>query len=195
MLCRPANKQTPSSNIQAMTRTRKVSPKSLIENRIITKSHLPHQDMRFKDLLEAADDSIYIPTWWHLDKEGSDLLMIDCPQLSPFPRLRQAALRGTLSRKISWLGTSQWHKKICLLVLGNGSKPPAFLTSQQQTFTIRSMRQSKENPTHFFKKKTKRNFTQLRHIPKTTDLNLPVLCPQYQDRLGNKAEILRLNFA
>lgn len=165
-----------------------------MKNRIITTSPLPLQDMRLKDLLEAADDNIYIPTWWHLDKEGSDRLMTGCPQLPPFPRLRQAALRETLSRKISWLGTSQQHKKICLLVLVNGSKPPALPTPQQQMFTI-SMRQAKENPTHFINKKTNKNFTQLRHIPKTTNLNLPVVSPPYQARLGNEPEILRLSFA
>ncbi|KAM6085206.1 uncharacterized protein LJ206_006976 [Theristicus caerulescens] len=191
----PANNQPPSSNIQAMTCTSKEPPWSLMEKRIITRSPLPHQDMRFKDLLKAVDDNIYIPTRWHLDKEGTDLLMIDSPQLSPFPRLRQAALRETLARKISWLGTSQQHTNTCPLVLVNGSKPPAFPMSQQQTFTIRSMRQPKENPTHFFNKKTKKNFIQLRHTPKTTDLNLPVLSPPYQTRLGKKAEILRLNFA
>ncbi|KAM6138216.1 hormonally up-regulated neu tumor-associated kinase homolog A-like [Phoenicopterus ruber ruber] len=191
----PANNQPPSSNIQAMTCTSKVPPRSLMKTKIITRSPSPHQDVRFKDLLKAVDDNIYIPTWWHPDKESTDLLMIDSPQLLPFPRLQQAALRETLARKISWMGSSQQHTNICPLVLVNGSKPPAFPMSQQQTFTIRSMKQSKENPTHFFNKKTKKNFIQLRHTPKTTDLNLPVLSPPYQTRLGKKTEILRLNFA
>ncbi|XP_075353270.1 serine/threonine-protein kinase MARK1-like [Mycteria americana] len=191
----PANNQPPSSNVQAMTCSSKVLPQSLMENIIIARSPFPHQDMRIKDLLKAVDDNIYIPTWWHLDKEGTDLLMTDSSQLSPFPRLRQAALRETLARKISWLGPSRQHTNICPLVLVNGSKPPACPMSQQQTFTTRSMRQPKENPTHIFNKKTKKNFIQLRHTPKTTDLNLPVLSPPYQTRLGKKAEILRLNFA
>lgn len=190
-----ANNQPPSSNIQAMTCTSKVPPRSLMKNRIITRSPLPHQDMRFKDLLKAVDDNIYIPARWHLDKEGTDLLMTDSPQPQPFPRLQQAALRETLARKISWLRASQQHTNIHPLVLVSGSKPPAFPTSQQQTFTLRSMRQSKENPTHFFNKKTKKNFIQLGHTPKTTDLNLPVLSPPYQTRLGKNTEILRLNFA
>ncbi|KAM9297912.1 hormonally up-regulated neu tumor-associated kinase homolog A-like [Morus bassanus] len=135
----PANNQPPSSNVQAMTSTSKVPPRSLMENRIITRSPLPHQDMRFKDLLKAVDDNSYIPTWWHLDKEGTDLPMTDCPQLSPFPRLRQATLRESLARKISWLGASQQQTNICPLVLVNGSKPPAFPMSQQQTFTIRNL--------------------------------------------------------
>ncbi|KAM6407388.1 hormonally up-regulated neu tumor-associated kinase homolog A-like [Pluvialis apricaria] len=190
----PTN-QPPSSKIQAMTCTSKAPLWSLMKKRIITRSPLPHQDMRFKDLLKAADDNIYNPTQWHLDKEGTDLLMADAPQVSPFPRLRQAALRETLARKISWLRASQQHTNICPLVLVSGSKPPVFPMSQQQTFTIRSMRQSKENPTHLFSKKTKKNFIQLRHTPKTTDLNLPVLSPPYQTRLGKNPEILRLNLA
>ncbi|XP_052639705.1 hormonally up-regulated neu tumor-associated kinase homolog A-like [Harpia harpyja] len=191
----PTDNQPPSSNIPAMTCTSKAPRRLLIENRIITRSPLSHQDMRFKDLLKAVDDNIHIPTQWHLDEEGTDVLMIDPLQLSPFPRLRQAALRENPARKISWLGTSQQHTNICPLVLCKSSKPPASPMSQQQTSTIRSMRQSKEKPTHFFNKKTKKNFVQLRHIPKTTDLNLPVLSPPYQTRLGKKAEILRLNFA
>ncbi|XP_074945829.1 uncharacterized protein LOC142055604 [Phalacrocorax aristotelis] len=191
----PANDQHPSSNIQTMIRTRKVPSQALMEKRFVTRSPLLHQDTRFKDLQKAVDDNIYIPTRWHLDKEGTDLLMIDCPQLSPFPRLRQPAPRETLARKISWLGASQQHTNICPLFLVNGSKAPVFPMSQQQSFTIRSMRQPKENPSHFFNKKTKKSFIQLRHTPKTTDQNLPVLPPPYQTRLGKKTEILRLNFA
>ncbi|XP_065586473.1 hormonally up-regulated neu tumor-associated kinase-like [Cyrtonyx montezumae] len=62
-----ANNQPPSSNIQAMTSTSKVPPRSLMENRTITKSPLPQQDIRFKDLLKAVDDSISMPIQWHPD--------------------------------------------------------------------------------------------------------------------------------
>ncbi|XP_074435474.1 hormonally up-regulated neu tumor-associated kinase-like [Larus michahellis] len=132
-----ANNQLPSSNVEAMTCTSKAPPRSLMENKIITRSPLPHQDMRFKDLLKAGDDNICIPTRWHLDKEDTDLLMTDFPQLSPFPRLQQGALRETLARKISCLGASQQHTNICPVFLVHGSKPPAFPMSQQQTFTVR----------------------------------------------------------
>lgn len=181
-----ANNQPLSSVVQAMTCTSKAPPWSLVENRIITRSPLLHQDMRFKDLLKAVDDNIYIPTWWHLDKEGTDLLRIDSPQLSLFPRLRQATLRQTLAGKISGLGPSQQHTNTCPLVLVNGSKPPVFPMSQQQTFTIRSMSQPKDNPTHFFNRKTKKNFIQLRQTTKTTYLNLPVLSPPYKPGWGKK---------
>lgn len=191
----PANKQSPFSNVQARTSTRKVPPQSLMENRIVTRSPLPHQDMRFKDLLKAVYDNIHIPTQRQLDKDGADLLMTDSPQLSPFPSLHQTTLRKTLPRKISLLGATQEHTDICPLVIVNSSKTPAFPMPQQQKSTIRSLRQFKENPTHFFSKKTKKNFIQLRHIPITEDVNLPVLCPPYQTRSGKKTEILRLNFA
>ncbi|XP_019469115.2 hormonally up-regulated neu tumor-associated kinase-like [Meleagris gallopavo] len=59
------NNQPPSSNIQAMTNTSKVPPRSLMENRTITRSPLPQQDMRFKDLLKAVDDNISMPIKWH----------------------------------------------------------------------------------------------------------------------------------
>uniref|UniRef100_A0A8C3DVC3 Uncharacterized protein n=2 Tax=Corvus moneduloides TaxID=1196302 RepID=A0A8C3DVC3_CORMO len=191
----PANQQPPFSNIQEMTSTRKVPARSLMENRIITRSPLPRQDMRFKDLLKAVYDNIFTPTQRQLDKDGADLLVIDSPQLSPFPRLQQATLRETLPRKIPLMGATQEHRDIYPLVTVNGSKPPAFPMPQQQKFTIRSMRPFKENSTHFFNKKTKKNFIQLRHIPTTTDVNLPVLRPPYQTTLGKKPEILRLNFA
>lgn len=191
----PANKQSPFSNIQAMPSTSKVPPRSLVENRIITRSPLPRQDMRFKHLLKVVYDNIHTPAQRQLDKDGADLLMIDSAQLSPFPRLQQATLRETLPRKTSLLGAAQEHTDICPLDIVSGSKTPAFPMAQQQEFTIRSMRQFKENPTNFFNKKTKKNFFQLRHIPTTTDVNLPVLCPPYQTRSGKKTETLRLNFA
>lgn len=186
-----ANKQSPFLNIQAMTSTSKVPPQSLMENRIITRSPLPRQDMRFKDLLKAVHDNIHTPTQRQLNKDGADPLMFNSPQLSPFPRLQHATLRETLPRKIS----PQEHTDICPLVIASGSKTPAFPTPQQQKFTIRSMRQFKENPINFFNNKTKKNFVQLRHMPTTTDVNLPVLCPPYQTRSGKKTKTPRLNFA
>ncbi|KAL2306685.1 hypothetical protein Nmel_004615 [Mimus melanotis] len=190
-----ANKQFPFSNVQAMTRTSKVPPWSLLENRIITRSPFPHQDMRFKDFLKAVNANIHIQTQKQLDLDSADLLMIDSPQLSPFPRLQQATLRETLPRKISLLGTTQEHTDICPLVIANGSKTPAFHMPKEQKFTLRSMRQLKQNSIDFFSKKTNKNFIQLRHIPTTTEVNLPVLCPPYQTRSAKKTETLRLNFA
>lgn len=191
----PANKQFPFSKVQAMTSTSKVPPQSLMEKRIINRSPLPRQDMRFKDLLKVIYDNVHIPTQRQLDKDSAGLLMIDSPQLPPFPKLQQATLKETLPRKISFLGATQEHTDVCPLVIVSGSKTPAFPMPQQQNFTLRSVKQFKENPTHFFNKKTKKNFIQLRHIPTTTDVNLPVLYPPYQTSLRNKTEILRLKFA
>ncbi|OXB61228.1 hypothetical protein ASZ78_003791 [Callipepla squamata] len=188
------NNQPPSSNIQAMTSTSKVPPQSLMENRTITKSPLPQQDIRFKDLLKAVDDNISMPIQWHPGKEGTNLLMTVSPQISPLPRLQQTALRETKARKLSRLGRSQ-HTNICPLILVNGSKPPAFPMSHEQMLTVRSMKQSKEKTTYCCNKKAKKNLNQLRHTSKTTDLSLPALYPPCQARLGEKAEILKLNFA
>ncbi|OWK63439.1 Hormonally up-regulated neu tumor-associated kinase [Lonchura striata] len=77
-----ANKQSPFSKVQAMPSTSKVPPRSLVGNRIITRSPLPHQDVKFKDLLKVAYDNIHIPTQRQLDKDGADLLMIDSPPLA-----------------------------------------------------------------------------------------------------------------
>uniref|UniRef100_A0A669QXL2 Hormonally up-regulated Neu-associated kinase n=1 Tax=Phasianus colchicus TaxID=9054 RepID=A0A669QXL2_PHACC len=189
-----ANNQSPSSNIQAVTSTSKVPPRSLMESRTITRSPLPQQDMRFKDLLKAVDDSVSMPIKWHPGKEGTNLLMTVSPQISPLPRLQQTALRETKARKISRLGGSQQHTNVCPLLLVSGSKPPAFPMSHEQILTVRSLKQSKEKPTYCCNKKAKKNLNQLRCTSKTTDLNLPALSPPYQARLGEKAEILRLNF-
>lgn len=172
-----ANNQPPSSNIQAMTNTSEVPPRSLMENRTITRSPLPQQDMRFKDLLKAVDDNISMPIKWHPGKEGTNLLMTVSPQVSPLPRLQQTALRETKARKISRLGGSQQHTNICPLLLVSGSKPPAFPMSHEQILTVRSMKQSKEKPSYCCNKKAKKNLNQLRRTSKTTDLNLPALSP------------------
>lgn len=189
-----ANNQPPSSNIQAVTSTSKVPPQSLMENRTITRSPLPQQDMRFKDLLKAVDDNISMPIKWHPGKEGTNLLTTVSPQISPLPRLQQTALRETKARKISRLGRSQQHTNICPLLLVSGSKPPAFPMSHEQILTVRSLKQSEEKSIYCCNKKAKKNSNQLRFTSKTTDLNLPALSPPYQARLGEKAEILWLNF-
>lgn len=175
----PANKQPSSSSAQAIAPTSRAPAQSLIEDRIKPRSPLSHQDVRCKSLLKAADG---IPRWWHFDKEGRDPLNTDPPKLSAFPRLQEQ----TLAQRISWLGTSQRHTNICPL------DPAAFSMPQQQTSAPRGMKHPKENPTRF---PSKKNSIQLRHASKSTDLNLPLLPPSHQSRLGKKMEILRLNFA
>ncbi|RMC13287.1 hypothetical protein DUI87_10822 [Hirundo rustica rustica] len=109
-----ANKQSLFLNLQAMTS--KGTPWSLMENRITTRSPLPCQNMRFKDFLKVVYDNVRITTQRQVDKDGTDFLMIASPQLPPFPRLQQATLRGTLPRKISFLGATQEYTGICPLV-------------------------------------------------------------------------------
>ncbi|XP_039386756.1 hormonally up-regulated neu tumor-associated kinase homolog A-like [Mauremys reevesii] len=196
-----ANNPTYSANHQsqrsAMSCTSRITPRSLTENRVIDHSPMPHQDTRFKNLLKAMDETIPTPAWLYSEKESPNLLMIETPQLSPLPRLRQAALRDTIVKKISCMGTSHQPTRGSPPFLVNGSRPPIFPISQQQTHMVRSLRQSKENPKTFFNNnmKIKRNLVQLKHIHKVTDLNLPVLSPPYQTRSGKKSEILRLDFA
>ncbi|KAM8809925.1 uncharacterized protein ACNFOS_001365 [Eudromia elegans] len=192
-----ANNQPPSSNLHArcsaMACTSKVLPQSLMENRIIARSPLPHQNMRFKDLLEEMDDNIPGPARWHSDQEDTNFVVTDSSQHSTLPRLRQAAPKQTVTSRISGLAPSQQHTSISPLFLAKSSKPSDFSMSRQQTLTGRSLRQSREKTTHFFNK-VKKNLIQLRHAHKATDLNLPVLSPQYQKRSEKKAETLRLNF-
>ncbi|XP_053879680.1 hormonally up-regulated neu tumor-associated kinase homolog A-like [Malaclemys terrapin pileata] len=191
-----ANNPTHSANHQSQRScTSRITPRSLTENRVI--DHSPHQDTRFKDLLTAMDETIPTPAWLYSEKESPNLLMIETPQLSPLPRLRQAALRDTIVKKISCMGTSHQQTSGSPPFLVNGSRPPIFPISQLQTHMVRSLRQSKENPKTFFynNMKIKRNLVQIKHTHKVTDLNLPVLSPPYQTRSGKKSEILRLDFA
>ncbi|XP_019352459.1 serine/threonine-protein kinase MARK1 isoform X1 [Alligator mississippiensis] len=176
-----------------MSFTSKVTPRSLTENRIVGWSTVPHQDTRFKDLLKAADDNIPTPTWRHPGKESPNRLMIKSPQLSPLPRLRQAALRDTIVKKFSWMRSSQQTSGPPPFLI-NASKPPIFPMPQQQTFMVRSLKQSKENPSNLLNT-NKRNLVQLKNTHKTTDLNLPVLSPPYQTRSEKKSEIFRLDLA
>ncbi|XP_025894192.1 hormonally up-regulated neu tumor-associated kinase-like [Nothoprocta perdicaria] len=108
-----ANNQGLSSNLHAkcsgIACTSKVPPQSLMENRIIARSPLPHHNMRFKDLLEAMDDNMSVPAWWHSGQEDTNLVVIDSSQHSTLPRLRPAAPKETITSRISRLGTSQQH--------------------------------------------------------------------------------------
>nr|XP_014434167.1 hormonally up-regulated neu tumor-associated kinase homolog A-like [Pelodiscus sinensis] len=196
-----ANNPTHSADHQpqrsAMSCTSKVTPRFLIENRTIDHSPMPHQDTRFKDLLKPMDENIPTPTWLHSERESPNLVMMEMPQLSPLPRLRQAALRDTIAKKISWMGTSKQQTSDSPPHLVSGSRPPIFPMPQQQTHMVKCLRQSKENPRTFFNNnmKIKRNLVQLKHTHKVTDLSLPLLSPPYQTRSGKKSEILRLDFA
>ncbi|XP_074845230.1 uncharacterized protein LOC142010709 [Carettochelys insculpta] len=196
-----ANNPTHSANHQAqrstMSCTSRVTPRSLLENKVLEHSPMPQQDTRFKDLLKEMDENMPTPTLLFSEKESLNLLMTETPPLSPLPKLRQDALRDTIAKKISWMGTSKKQTSGSSPVLLSASRPPIFPMPQQQTHMARSLRQSKENPRTFFNTTTKikRNLVQLKHTHKVTDLNLPVLSPPYQIKSGKKSEILRLDFA
>ncbi|XP_019393242.1 PREDICTED: uncharacterized protein LOC109311832 isoform X4 [Crocodylus porosus] len=185
-----ANHQVQRSTTSSTSR---VTPRSLTENRLVGWSTVPHQDTKFKDLLKAVDDNIPTPTWRHPGKESPNRLMIKSPQLSPLPRLRQAALRDTIIKKFSWMRSSPQTSDPPPFLI-NASKPPIFPMPQQQTFMVRSLRQSKENPSNLLNT-NKRNLVQLKNTHKTTDLNLPVLSPPYQTKAEKKSEIFRLDLA
>ncbi|XP_067416793.1 hormonally up-regulated neu tumor-associated kinase homolog A-like [Emydura macquarii macquarii] len=123
-----ANNATHFANHQvqrsAMSCTSRVTPRSPTENRVVDHSPMTDQDTRFKDLLKAMDENIPTSKWLYSEKGSPNLLMIETPQLSPLPRLRQAAIRDTIGKKISWVGTSQQQRSGSPPFLVSGSRPP-----------------------------------------------------------------------
>ncbi|KAJ1151326.1 hypothetical protein NDU88_004109 [Pleurodeles waltl] len=158
--------------------------------------HVPEEDTCFKDLLKTVDDNMLIPTWRYLDNEGPSLAITEHPQLSPLPRLRQAALRDSIPKRIPWVGMPQHSTSGIPPVLSIGSRPPIFPVTRQQTLTVRSLRQSKEKQQIPFSHniRMKRNMVQLKHTHKSIDLNLPLLSPPFHSKSDKKNEILRLDF-
>ncbi|KAM8953028.1 hormonally up-regulated neu tumor-associated kinase-like [Pelodytes ibericus] len=152
------------------------------------------QVTRFRDLLKSVDNNIP-PTYnQQHDKECIKLVMIETLHHSPLPRLRQPALRENITKRISW-ATSHHAKSGSPPFLINGSRPPVFPMSRQQTIMERSLRNSKEK-THIALDsiKARRNTVQLKQAHKSTDLNLPLLLPSYQKPSDKKSDILRLEF-
>nr|XP_060611027.1 uncharacterized protein LOC132762036 [Anolis sagrei ordinatus] len=193
-----SSERTPSAtgnNHQAQYMTR-LTPRSATESRAVDQSPVVFPDTKVKDLLKAMDENLSAPTWQYPEKDSSAFLIMETPQLSPLPRLRQVALRDSITKRVSWVGFTQQQPNGSSPFFANGSRPPVFPMSQQQTLMVRSLRQSKEKSKELFNSSNiKRNFVQLKHMPKDTDLNLPVLSPPYQTRSAKKPEILRLDFA
>nr|XP_008119875.1 PREDICTED: uncharacterized protein LOC103281027 [Anolis carolinensis] len=192
------SERTPSAtgnNHQAQCMNR-LTPRSATESRALDQSPVVFPDTKVIDLLRAMDENLSAPTWQYPEKDSSAFLIMETPQLSPLPRLRQVALRDSITKRVSWVGLSQQQPSGSSPFFANGSRPPIFPMSQQQTLMVRSLRQSKEKSKELFSSSNiKRNFVQLKHVPKDTDLNLPVLSPPYQTRSAKKSEILRLDFA
>ncbi|XP_048364391.1 hormonally up-regulated neu tumor-associated kinase homolog A-like isoform X2 [Sphaerodactylus townsendi] len=185
------NDQVERSSVSCMNRQ---APKSATENRIDShQSPLAFQDTRVKHLLKTIDQNLPVPTWQHHEKDSSTLLVMETPQL--LPRLRQVALRDTLTKKISWMGLSQQQSNGSLPFCTSGSRQSIFPLTQHQTLMVKSLKQSKEKPKEFFNSESvRRNFVQLKHPTKNMDRNLPILSLPYQPKSEKKSEMLRLDF-
>ncbi|XP_058880763.1 hormonally up-regulated neu tumor-associated kinase-like [Acipenser ruthenus] len=155
----------------------------------------PQQETRFKDILQAMDDKGLSPAWRCQEKEGRHFVAIDSSQLSPLPKLRQTALRDSISRKITWIGIARHSTNDSPPFLVNGSRPPCFPSSRQQALIVKSLRHSKEKTCAPVNNNiVKRHSIQIRHTHKGADLNLPVLSQPFQSKSDKKTELLRMDF-
>ncbi|MGH0161601.1 UNVERIFIED_CONTAM: hypothetical protein FKN15_078504 [Acipenser sinensis] len=184
------NEQT--SNPQTSSKD-KGTPRLGLENK--AHSTGPHQETRFKDILRVMDDKGLSPAWCCQEKEGRNFVAIDSPQLSPLLKLRQTALRDSISRKVTWVGTAKHSTDDSPPFLVNGSRPPFFPSSRQQALIVKSLRHSKEKTRAPVNNNiAKRNSIQIRHTHKGADLNLPVLSQPFQSKSNKKTELLRMDF-
>ncbi|XP_025031988.1 uncharacterized protein LOC112542719, partial [Python bivittatus] len=172
----------------------RLTPRSTNENRIVDQDPVVFPDTKIKDLLKAMNENLLAPKWQHQERKSSAFLVMETPQLSPLPRLKQGATKDPVIKKFSWLERSQQESTGSPFFV-SVSRPPVFPVPQEHTSMVRSLRQSKEKSNDFFKNdKIKRN-VQLKYTPKDADLNLPTLSPPYQTTSGKKSEMLRLDFA
>lgn len=191
---KPACSATNQAQRSSMTCTSRLTPRSAIENQVAEQNPMTFPDTRVKDLLKAMDENFPGPMWHFQEKDSSAVLVTETLQFSPLPRLRQVSLKEPLPKKISWMGLSHQQPSASPPVFVTGSRPPIFPITQQQTFIVRSLRQSRESKDLFNSSKIKRNFVQLKPAKKDRDLNLPILSLPYQSRSGKKSEILRFDF-
>ncbi|XP_036406135.1 hormonally up-regulated neu tumor-associated kinase [Megalops cyprinoides] len=135
----------------------------------------------------------------HLDnrghsRKGRHLATIESAQTSPLPKLRHTALKDNISRKITWVGMTR-HSTSGSPFLVNGSRPPVFPPSRQQTLVIKSLRHSKERGRNAAgSNAAKRNSIQLRNSHRVADLNLPMLSPAFPSKTDKKSELFRMDF-
>ncbi|XP_026582286.1 sucrose non-fermenting protein kinase 1-like [Pseudonaja textilis] len=184
------NHETEKSSVSYICR---LTPRSRNENRIVDQDPTVFPNTKVKDLLKAMNENLLAPKWQHQERKSSAFLVMETPQLSPLPQLKPGAAKDHIIKKISWLGSSQ-QESIGSRFFVSVSRPPVFPVAHEHTFTVRSLRQSKQKSNDFFKNdKIKRNVP-LKYTTKDADLNLPTLSPPYQTS-GKKSEILRLDFA
>ncbi|XP_041105253.1 uncharacterized protein LOC121315281 [Polyodon spathula] len=154
----------------------------------------PQQETRFKDILQAMDDKGLSPSWRCREKEGQQFVAIDSSQLSTLPKLRQTALRDSISRKITWVGKTRHSTNDSPPFLVNGSRP-SFFPPRQQAPIVKSLRHPKEKTcTPVNNNIAKRNSIQIRHTHRGADWNLPVLSQPFQSKSDKKTELLRMDF-
>ncbi|XP_067841042.1 hormonally up-regulated neu tumor-associated kinase homolog A [Heptranchias perlo] len=173
----------------------KGTPRSLLESKGHCKNPTAHHETKFKDLLQAMEDQSATANWRYQEKDGRNFVVIDTPQLSPLPKLKQSIFKDNLSKKITWVGTPRHGTNGSSPFLVNGARHPLFPPSRQQTLIVKSLRQSKEKTqTSLTSNIFRKNCIQLKAAQKPTDLNLPVLSPAFQSKSDKKGEILRLDF-
>uniref|UniRef100_W5NHE0 non-specific serine/threonine protein kinase n=1 Tax=Lepisosteus oculatus TaxID=7918 RepID=W5NHE0_LEPOC len=152
-------------------------------------------DTRFKDLLQAMDPKVPALAWRCPEKEGRHFTALESAQLSPLPKLRHTALKDNISRRITWVGTTKNGTGGSPPFLVNGSRPPSFPSSRQQTLIVKSLRHSKERGRNAVSNSAaKRNSIQIRHTHRVADWNLPALSPAFHSKSDKKSELLRMDF-
>ncbi|XP_067882952.1 hormonally up-regulated neu tumor-associated kinase homolog A [Heterodontus francisci] len=192
----PISQQEIEGNLKPTTSNPgKKTPRSLLESKGHYKSPAAYHETKFKDLLQAMEDQSATANWRYQEKDGHNFVVIDTPQLSPLPKLKQSIFKDNLSKKITWVGTPHHRTNGSAPFLVNGGRHPLFPPSRQQTLIVKSLRQSKEKTqTSLTNNVFRRNCIQLKAPQKPTDLNLPVLSPAFQSKSDKKGEILRLDF-
>ncbi|KAI1897645.1 hypothetical protein AGOR_G00085400 [Albula goreensis] len=172
-----------------------ISPRMHLETRGCSRSPTAHQETRFKDILQAMDEKAPALAWRCQEKDGRHFAAVEMAQTtSPLPKLRNAAPKDGIARKITWVGMTR-NSTSGSPFLVNGSRPPAFTSSRQQTLVIKSLRHSKERGRNTISNGvTKRNSIQLRNSHRVADLNLPLLSPAFQAKADKKSELFRMDF-
>eukprot|EP00062_Callorhinchus_milii_P022187 gi/632979714/ref/XP_007906623.1/ PREDICTED: hormonally up-regulated neu tumor-associated kinase-like [Callorhinchus milii] len=190
----PVSQQSTEGNLKSIM-VSKGTPRSLLENKGHCKSPIVHHETEFKCLLQAMEDYTRTPNWKSQEKDGHNFVVIDTPQLSPLPKLRQVAFKDSVAKKTTWIRTSRHSTNGSPPFLVSGIRPSFLPPSRQQALIVKSLRQSKEKTqTCLTGNSFKKNSIQLKPTQKAADLNLPVLSPVFQSKSDKKHEIIRLDF-
>lgn len=142
-----------------------------------------------------------------LSADGGQLGSTQTAQVSPsarLPRLRNAGLKDSRGRKVTWAGLSRPGPPGLLV---NGSKPPVFPSQRQQTLVMKSLRQEKGRRKELTAAEEgerageaidgeKRNSVQLRSSPqrRVADLNLPLLPVALQGKIDRKKQLHSMDY-